>query len=551
MNPATLTRSLSAAGPGARTGALACGIVAAAAVLLVIHLRLHAYCYDDAYIHFRVVKHLLEGGTPYFNTSEPIKVSSSSAWTLLLAALAVVCAWLPYRPELPAVVAVWNALATLAGACVFSALLLRLVRPRWRSAVPAAFFVAYLALMMRPSIGLMETPTALVLVGAGLYLRQRNRTAGFVLLGVAAFFRIELAVVWLLVALHGWSSGRFTLRQVLLPTAAAVGPLAIYDLYFFGTLIPHAVHAKRFVYQLGAARSATMALFGFVPEVRVLGVRLAHEMDIALPVFLVVVVLGLTFYAVARIGVGDESGLTPTILLSGGAILAAYVLAGAFVFAWYVPLYAVPVTLATALVIAGCPFRPLAYVMALLVSPIVVLQILSLLQVGYAACVDVTRYQDFAPGARVRHYRQVGQELAQRYPSARLLAPEIGALGYAFGGYILDGEGLASPAALRYHPMKVPTERIDEMFAAVPPGFVEESDPEIIVAYDVFIDAFEHSPIAERYVHLTRPLFLPDDMARDPLAVLWWSTKLNIFVRKDLSNQLGDATAEVPPARRP
>ena len=34
--------------------------------LLYVHLRLRAYAHDDAYIHFRIVRHMLTHGAPYF-----------------------------------------------------------------------------------------------------------------------------------------------------------------------------------------------------------------------------------------------------------------------------------------------------------------------------------------------------------------------------------------------------------------------------------------------------------------------------------------------------
>ena len=113
------------------------------------------------------------------------------------------------------------------------------------------------------------------------------------------------------------------------------------------------------------------------------------------------------------------------------------------------------------------------------------------------------------------------------------MSSEIGGLGYTFKGHIVDAAGLTSPEALRFHPMKIPEERSGGEIGAIPVGFVEEVRPDVIVSYDIFIEAFLRSNIRFDYVRIKKPLFLQDDMAFYSPATFWSSYNLNIFYLKD------------------
>jgi hypothetical protein len=140
--------------------------------------------------------------------------------------------------------------------------------------------------------------------------------------------------------------------------------------------------------------------------------------------------------------------------------------------------------------------------------------------------------QYFADGARVRQYVAVGAALYNLYPESRLLSSEIGGIGFAFHGKILDGAGLATPDALKYHPMKVPEERSSGMTGAIPVGYVREMKPELIVSLDVFIEDFLKSDEVQFCSRTMYPIYVESDMRIAPSKVLWNSRHLNVFVRK-------------------
>ena len=116
------------------------------------------------------------------------------------------------------------------------------------------------------------------------------------------------------------------------------------------------------------------------------------------------------------------------------------------------------------------------------------------------------------------------------------MAPEIGALGWAFGGHMDDGFGIASPAAMKYQPLTGNAPR-----GGLPAGFVHEVQPDVIVSYTVLDEQPRHDPwVLEHY----RLLALPTSAkaVRGGLLDLGWrsSPHLNVWVKRD---GVCDATA--------
>ena len=100
-------------------------LVAVFTILLLIHLRLYPYAFDDSYIHIRIVEHLSDFGEPYFNLGEPVKASSSSGWIIFLFLVDIV-----FRNsqvlQLPLLIGLINTLMTFSGAILYTLLFCRL-----------------------------------------------------------------------------------------------------------------------------------------------------------------------------------------------------------------------------------------------------------------------------------------------------------------------------------------------------------------------------------------------------------------------------------------
>ncbi|RME99216.1 MAG: hypothetical protein D6768_15530 [Chloroflexi bacterium] len=524
---------------GNRTRIYLLALLAALAVMFWLHSRLFAYADDDAYIHFRIAQNLATTGQPYFNPDDAVKASSSTGWTILLALL-IRAAGQAADAHLPAMIAGLNALVTAAGALLFTRLLGRLIPPAKKTIFPALFFVLYLAVTVQPSIGLMESSLALLLAGAGLNLLWARRPAALLFLSAAVFFRLELVILFGLALTTAYLWQKMPAGRLLAFSAAGALPFVLFDLYYFETLLPNTITAKAIVYAVHPLLVLRVAADSLLP-----GALPAAANDL----WLVVVKIAVTLVAVSVTGYlifkMNRAAADPMVrrraqfaaLMAGwGALtLAAYIANSTYIFPWYVPLYAVPLLFAmtqAAASTSGIGWRTGA---ALVLAPFLATQFAGLGAVMAGAAIDPGLYPAFAAGARVRHYRAVAKQLYRDYPAATLMTSEIGGLGYGFRGKIVDGAGLVSPEALRYHPMKIPQERSGGHIGAIPVGLIEEVNPEIIVSYDIFIEAFLKSPVQSRYTRRTQPVFLPDDMQRTAEPSLWGSKHLNIFIRTDVA----------------
>jgi hypothetical protein len=508
-------------------------LLGVSAVLLVfVHGRLYPYAYDDAYIHFRIAAHLAETGQPYFNLNQPVSTSSSSMWTVFLSLIVLCGRMARLTVELPPVVAILNALFTFAGALAYTRLALHLAQ-RAQKALPAAFyagfFVLYLALTLQPSIGLMETPATLLLVCIGLHLYLRRNPYCLALFAVAVFMRWEMALVCGLVMALALLRRDFRYRQLVLYPAAGALPGIIYNAAFFHTLFPNTIAAKSAVYSLTPLDTWQAILGGLAPRMALPALINDLYLLMLCAVLVLAVIFGMRSFLKTRCA---AEGISVLIAVWAVALIAAYVARGVLLFPWYIPLFGAPLILSFARMASHPKLRLAAGVVCL---PILLFQGVGLGRVILAATVNVGYYPEFATGARVRRYIETGTLLARLYPHATLLTSEIGGLGYGFGGTIADAAGLATPAALPYHPLKVPQERSDGSIGAIPAAFVEQTQPELIVSYDMFAEALLRSPILDQYVRTEYPLFLEDDLQRPGPKTLWQAHHFYVFVRKDVA----------------
>jgi hypothetical protein len=220
----------------------------------------------------------------------------------------------------------------------------------------------------------------------------------------------------------------------------------------------------------------------------------------------------------------------------GGLIIAtAYVSAHSIVFAWYRPLYFVLIFI-PALAGAARTRSKLAH-LAILVAAVPAL--FDLMGTCAAAAGHPDAYRYFLDGARSKRAVQVSAQLYREYPEGDLMTAEIGAAGFGFLGKIEDGAAIASPKALAYHPLPVPSERHSEIEAPVPRMLVRDTRPGIVMSVDTLLSAVWRDPISSEYVHIRHSLYCPEDDARrrrDEL--LWQSTRyLDVLIRRDLWEQ--------------
>lgn len=483
--------------------------------LTPLHLRLYEYAFDDAYIHFRIAEHLVAHGVPYFNPGEAVMGSSSAGWTILLAVLLVVLPSSSLQTW-----AVLNSILTVSNVYIYAQILSRIQgTTQFRQELLAATLV--LPVLLPSSIGLMETPAALLILGIAILLYLRPTFWAFAFFGMAVFFRLELVVFLAIFGVEAMWSRRFRLHNVIWATTIGVSPFVLFELAFFHSIIPNTMRAKSAGYSLGYLDSASILL-----RRGVFVVNKAIAIKLLCLVAAAWLALRRGYAALWR----PESAVLGLIMLAGLTIAGAYVAMKTFVFAWYVPLFYLPIVFA----LAAIALQEGGYQ----VVGVVVLATIShqyyLAQTCYAATLDAGQHAGFHEGARVQQYLAVGGQLYTMCPECALMTSEIGGLGYAFRGRIVDGFGLVSPDALRFHPMKVPEERRSGTTGAIPVGYIREVKPEFIVSYDVFVEAFVRSDESKNYHRIRLPVFREKDRALARKNKLWGSEYLSVFVRADL-----------------
>jgi hypothetical protein len=215
------------------------------------------------------------------------------------------------------------------------------------------------------------------------------------------------------------------------------------------------------------------------------------------------------------------------------SISVGYISRHILLFEWYLPLFTIPLFL-TVTLCADQQDSHTNNILSILPSALTIIYLFGLGQTSYASLVNPAIYDQFEAGSRVKTYLEVGRILNEFYPNSTLLSSEIGGLGYTFHGHIWDAAGLASPDALVFHPMKVPDERLSGEFGSIPPKYVAQTRPALIVSYDHFAKAFLANKVAEQYNTVLIPAYLPQDTLYAKRATIWGDPFLRIYIRTDL-----------------
>ncbi len=484
------------------------------------HWALRVYAMDDAYIHFRIADNLAQHGRPYYHLDEPLMASSSSAWTMLVAGV-----FLVFGAQ-PAAVAILNC-AILVGGCMAWVAAVRQLTGRRDFVTDFGTTLIVVSCCFVSSVGLMETPLAMALLGTSFWLYQCGRAAAFAVAAAAVFVRFEAgAYLVVLLVLNGFER-RVAWRAALPNALLGAAPFVVYGLSFFGTLIPQSVAAKDRVFQLTTLNFLSVAGKGVMiddygPTRRWMIVAWAAALAVC------AIAAGVDW---RRKNAAQRAKLPPALLaiaVMGAAVLSAYAVKRVLVFPWYVPLFTLPAFVALFALARIRGGRAVTALFAIAWLPTGLL----LVQTCLGAATTPTLYSELATGARVRKYLEIGAELYGEHPDARLLTSEIGGLGFVFRGKILDGGALVSPDALAYHPMAVPQQRPNGLAGAIPAGYVRATRPDLIVSLDGFLTDFFQSDIADEYELRKEPIYIDEDRRYLRNRGIWGSTYLAVLTRK-------------------
>jgi hypothetical protein len=474
----------------------------------LIHINLINYIPDDAYIHLRIVRNFIDFGLPYFNPKDPVLASSSPLWTILLR---LICGANYY------ILAVINSLILW----LFSIKLFELSKDLVPSVsqIKNIILVTIATLILTPaSVGLMETPLALLFLIIGLLSYNRKSHLSVFWFSLAICTRLEILIFSIIILAFAVITKKIKFYPSLFYGFTPVIFVIFFLYYYYETIIPQATIAKSKAYQLSLSTFLYYTISQLYERLLIRGIVILPLISllIALPL---VIFMGLIK---PKVKISKE----PLLLVFAGLILfLAYALKGVLQFYWYTPLYLFPVIYGLGLRIS---YHRGFWCILLLALPTVFTGI----ECIYAGVISPKESPYALEMSRVENYLNIGSVLYRKYPKARLMAAEIGALGFTFKGKIIDSVGLASPEAVKYHPLK---NRSIESIAGIPLKMVEDLHPELIVALDIHMEELIGSKIIKTYQITKVPAFSDKLMKNAGLTEYWMSKNINILIRKDIN----------------
>lgn len=428
-----------------------------------IHLRGSVIPYDDAFITFRYVEHLVDGKGLVFNEGERVYGFSTVTYLFWLALLQTIAPTVPL-PEL----AVRGNLVPFAaaGAAAFL-LVLRITGSRAVAAVAAAAILANPA-MLAVSVGGMESFlfVAFVLFCCLAAARDRPLWAG-ALAALAVLTRLE-GIVLLPVLIFAFWRARASLARAAAAFAVPTAGWLAFALAYYGTVVPLPVLAKiKPLYPL-APGWALMTLLSNL-ETGLASTLLWQSRQLR-TVLVIDVLAACSVLCVLHAPFRRRLGWALPLL--AWSLLALYFAGNPLVFEWYWPVVfvaalltiAVGVAAAAALLAERLPRRrpgvpPRLAAAAVFVPALAWLAAatgLGHVNPATGANLPVLKIGEDAVRLRVFGYAQAAEQLnAQLAPGDRVASPEVGSLGYYLKGRVLDASGLVSPEAHAYLPVPI------------------------------------------------------------------------------------------------
>ena len=343
-------------------------------LLLVPHLALQQYVYDDAYIHLRMAAHLAQHGQPYFNVGEAVNAGSSPAWTVIVACVLLLSGFHPVG------LAILGALISTFGVLAFLSLIGS--EARLSSLARLVLGTVYLAITLPSSIGWMETPLALLVASVTLIRYRKARMDAFALAGLLPFIRPELAVLTTMILVHAVFFRKTPWMRAASWTALGAVPFLAYELIYFRTVMPHTVTAKSIVYSLSYADAIGSVLVTLSPPLRLL--LPAVQVFDNLPFLIAVLAVGMLVLHLLQKPAARLSFLFVILVGWGVIVMAAYVAGRTFIFPWYSPLYLIPFSGAVTLALLGPHAGWRRYAANFLAAPVLFAWLL-----GFAAVIDL------------------------------------------------------------------------------------------------------------------------------------------------------------------
>ena len=444
-------------------------------------------------------------------------VSSSSAWTVILFLLFSI--WGAKQEP----VAVLNAISCISGAIIYYRLARELITDIKNTQFLYIIPAVYICILLPVSLGLMESSISMALCGLALLLLVKKNRISLILFGSLPFFRYELVILTGLFVMYVLIKKTFAFRTVIVSIFLGSFPFLLYEYVFFKTFVPNSIIAKSSGYYIGFIPTFLSIVRSMYPTLDPYPLfSLYSNLGFQLVLFSMVLTLIILTIHHRKVSFFDFR----TLLLTTGLLVCVFYFIGkSIIFPRYSPLYLIPFFMG---------------IMFLFIKEnLVVVSILFLFVLPSAVCTTYTIYgiiteqkqyiQFFDQNARVVKYTSLGKELYDTYPNSVLATSEIGGLGWGFEGYIADGFGLASPAAIKYQ-----NKLNNGGTGVISSEYIEQIQPELIVSMDIFDRSLRENGNLTNYHYFSEPIYLPEDEQCLQVKNLWGATKIDVFIRTDL-----------------
>lgn len=195
---------------------------------------------EDAYITYRYARNVAAGNGFVYNPGERVLGTTTPLQTLLLAGLGAVIG----LEHIPSIAAVVMPLFGLAAAALFYLALVRLGAPRFGAAAGCLLGLVH-PVIVRTSLGGMETPLVLFFMALGLYLAAARRVvAAAAAVGALVLCRVD-GLIWgaVLIGATLLLKPRRPWHQAAAFAAIAV-PWVVFAWLYFGSPLPNSMLAK-------------------------------------------------------------------------------------------------------------------------------------------------------------------------------------------------------------------------------------------------------------------------------------------------------------------
>jgi len=445
--------------------------------------------FDDAYIHARLSENIRLLGEPFFNEGARFKVGSSTGYIYLIAIFQKIS-------EFNLIQSIRYIEALTIFASVMSMIWLSSINVNLKKNL----LITFLALpsLLWAAYGGMETPIfCLMTIWAGIAISYKKSYVALLFISLATAFRFEGIALWLLLFIFLFLRKNKKIHFLIL-WSTPVFLLWIYEYFTFGSIVPYAASVKSIAYGYPILNSIFNVLsFGLGKKGLFLGSIIA------------------IFFTARLWMIIKNKDLKYSDLFFGfsAALMLAWAIGRSNFFQWYFCLYIIPFSIAAILDSDGVKAKYNNVLTSIIFLSLMAFSALSLRGI----IMDKS-------SERVHDYLKISSALYQHCPECSLATSEIGGLGYGFKGTVYDAFGLGDPAAITFHPMKVPDERAGYHVGAIPPKYIEFRNPDFIVSMPVFSKAFRESKFVTDYVSYDCPIELN----------IFGDSDIQIFSKKDL-----------------